>query len=223
MADTIELKSQKEIESLKVSGQLAAGLLNFLCEQAQVGITSLDLDVMAAKWIKNHDSVPAFLNYRGFPAHICVSVNDSIVHGIPNNRKFQEGDVVSIDVGLYHKGWCGDTARTFVLGQSTPEIDRLLDVSRESLEECMRQAVIGKRLGDVSYAMQSIVEKGGYNVLRGYGGHGIGRAMHEDPHVPCVGRPNTGMRLAPGMVLALEVMVNAGTEKVKHLDDGWTV
>ena len=220
---SVELKTEKEIESLRVSGQLAAGLLDYLCNQARIGMTSLELDALGAQWIKSHGAKPAFLNYRGFPAHICVSVNDEVVHGIPNKKFFKDGDVVSIDVGLFYDGWCGDTARTIILGKAISGAENLLAVSKESLEESMRQAVLGKRLGDVSYAMQRVVESGGYNVLRGYGGHGIGRAMHEDPHVPCVGKPNTGMRLQVGMVLALEIMVNAGTEKIKHLPDGWTV
>lgn len=220
---SVELKSDKEMEALKLSGRLAAQLLNAVCDAAKADMTTADLDRVAEKWIKDHDCKPAFLNYRGYPAHICVSVNDEVVHGIPGSRKLKNGDVVSIDVGVFHNGWCGDTARTISIGKVSPEAQRLLKVSEESLEESMRQAKVGKRLGDVSHAMQRIAEEGGYNVVRTYGGHGIGRAMHEDPHVPCVGKPGTGMRLTHGMVLALEVMVNAGTQDISHKPDGWTV
>lgn len=220
---SIELKSEKEIDALKVSGHLAAQLLNAVCSEAREGITTADLDVIAAKWMKDHDCKPAFLNYRGYPAHICVSINDEVVHGIPSSRKLSYGDIVSIDVGLFYQGWCGDTARTIPIGKITPEAQKLLTVSKESLDLSMSVALAGQRLGDVSYAMQSVAEDNGFYVVRSYGGHGIGRAMHEDPHVPCIGKPNTGMRLNIGLVLALEVMVNAGTEEILHRPDGWTV
>jgi methionyl aminopeptidase len=208
---------------LRVSGQLAAQLLNFVCAQAKPGISTADLDQCAARWIKEHDAKPAFLNYRGFPATICVSVNEEVVHGIPGPRKIKDGDIVGIDVGLFYNGWCGDTARTIPIGIISPEAEKLLKVSEQSLEQSIQAACAGNRLGDVSYAMQSVIETAGYHVVRNYGGHGIGRALHEDPHVPCLGQPNTGLKLKHGMVLALEVMANAGTEQVTHKPDGWTV
>jgi methionyl aminopeptidase len=219
----VELKSAKEIDALRVSGRLAARLLNAVCAEVRAGVTTADLDAVGARFIKENGAKPAFLNYRGYPAHICVSVNDEIVHGIPGRRKIRDGDIVSVDVGLFYDGWCGDTARTVAVGKISKEAERLMQVSEHSLEESMKLALAGNRLGDISHAMQSIAEAGGYNVLRSYGGHGIGRAMHEDPHVPCVGKPGTGIRLVPGMVLALEVMVNAGTKEVVHKSDGWTV
>ena len=219
----VELKSEKEITALKVSGRLAGELLLFLCGQTKSGMTTDDLDRMAARWIREHGAKPAFLNYRGFPKTICVSINDEVVHGIPGARKILEGDIVSIDVGLFYDGWCGDTARTIAIGKVSPEAARILDVSKKSLSESIQAAQVGKRLGDVSYAMQSIAEKAGFQVVRNYGGHGIGRAMHEDPHVPCAGKPGTGMRLSAGLVLALEVMVNQGTSEIFHKPDGWTV
>lgn len=220
---SVELKSDKEMDALKVSGRLAAELLNAVCAEAKADVSTADLDQFAARWIKEHDAKPAFLNYRGYPSYICTSVNDMVVHGIPNSRKLKNGDIVSIDVGLFYNGWCGDTARTVPIGKISPDARKLLEVSERSLLHSLETAVVGKRLGDVSYAMQSVCEEAGYNVVRNYGGHGIGRAMHEDPHVPCLGTPNTGMRLKHGMVLALEVMCNAGTDRVIHKPDGWTV
>lgn len=219
----VELKSPREIEALKRSGKLAAGLLNAVCAEVRAGVATEDLDDLAARWIKERGAQPAFLNYHGFPKTICVSVNNEVVHGIPGPRKIREGDIVSVDVGLFCEGWCGDTARTIPVGEIDPAARQLLEVSERSLREAIAAARAGQRLGDVSNAMQSAAEAAGYNVVRSYGGHGIGRAMHEDPHVPCLGRPGTGLRLEPGLVLALEVMVNAGTEKVTHLPDGWTV
>ena len=219
----VELKSSKEIEALRVSGKLAAGLLNAVCENVRAGVTTDDLDSIAADWIRGHGAKPAFLNYRGFPKTICVSINEEVVHGIPGTRKIAEGDIVSVDVGLFYDGWCGDTARTVAVGKISPEAGRLLEVSERSLEFSMGKALSGARIGDVSHAMQSVAEEAGYSVVRNYGGHGIGRAMHEDPHVPCLGKPGTGMRLSPGLVLALEVMVNAGLSDIVHKPDGWTV
>lgn len=219
----IELKSEKEIDALRISGQLAAQLLNAVCREVKPGVTTADLDSFSAKWIREHDAKPAFLNYRGFPKTICVSINDEVVHGIPGPRKILNGDVVSIDVGLFYNGWCGDTAKTVAVGQISTEASRLLQVSERSLEKAIEAASAGKRLGDVSYAMQSVAEEAGYHLVRSYGGHGIGRAMHEDPHVPCVGNPGTGLKLSPGLVLALEVMVNEGTPNILHKSDGWTV
>lgn len=219
----MELKSPKEIEALRLSGKMAAQLLNAVCDAAKAGMTTADLDRVAGAWIKDHGAKPAFLNYRGFPAHICISVNEEVVHGIPGPRKIKDGDIVSIDVGLFYDGWCGDTARTISIGKVPKETQRLMKVSEESLNNSIRMAQAGKRIGDVSHAMQEVAEAAGYNVVRNYGGHGIGRALHEDPHVPCLGRPGTGIRIVPGMVLALEVMVNAGTHEVIHKPDGWTV
>lgn len=219
----MELKSEREIDALRISGHLAAGLLNAVCDQVKPGITTEELDAVAVRWLKEHDAKPAFLNYRGYPKTICVSINEEVVHGIPGPRKIVSGDIVSVDVGLFYNGWCGDTARTVPVGNISPEAKRLLSVSEDSLNKSMEAAKVGNRLGDVSHAMQSVAEGAGYNVVRSYGGHGIGRAMHEDPHVPCLGRPGTGIRLKAGMVLALEVMVNAGTENIFHKPDEWTV
>lgn len=222
-SQSIELKSEKEINGLKISGRMAAELLKAVCEQARVGVTTEDLDYVASKWIKEHGAKSAFLKYRGFPKTICVSINNEVVHGIPGPRKIAEGDILSIDVGLFYNGWCGDTAKTIPIGKVSPEAKNLLDVSERALEEAIRATRAGNRLGDVSYAMQSVAEAAKYNVVRSYGGHGIGRKMHEDPHVPCAGKPGTGLRLSPGIVLALEVMINTGTFDLIHKPDNWTV
>ncbi len=220
---TVELKSEKEIEALRVSGRLAADLLKAVCGQAKAGITTDDLDQFASRWIKEHGAKAAFLNYRGFPKTICVSINEEVVHGIPGPRKIKDGDIVGIDVGLFYDGWCGDTAKTIPIGKISSHAKRLLEISEQSLEESIKESVPGNRIGDIANGMQRVSEAGGYNVVRSYGGHGIGRQMHEDPHVPCLGKPGTGLRLSPGLALALEVMVNAGGYEVDHLSDGWTV
>lgn len=222
-SQSIELKSKEEINGLKTSGQMAAELLKVVCERAKAGVTTEELDRVASKWIKEHGAKSAFLRYRGFPKTICTSINDEVVHGIPGSRKIAEGDILSIDVGLFYDGWCGDTAKTVPIGKISPEAKKLLEVSERALEEAILAARAGNRLGDISHAMQSTAESAGYNVVRSYGGHGIGRKMHEDPHISCAGKPGTGLRLSPGIVLALEVMVNAGTFNLIHKPDHWTV
>lgn len=219
----MELKSEQEIEHLRTSGRLARELLNAVCKEVKAGITTKDLDDLAAKWINDHDAKPAFLNYRGYPKTICVSINEEVVHGIPGPRKIVSGDIVSIDVGLFYEGWCGDTAKTIPVGPISESAQKLLRVSEQALDEAIKAARAGNRIGDISYAMQSVAENAGFHVVRNYGGHGIGRAMHEDPHVACLGQPGTGTLIRDGLVLALEVMVNFGTPHVTHKPDGWTV
>jgi methionyl aminopeptidase len=223
-ASRIELKSPREIDLLKKAGQTSAEILLALKKSVVAGMTTKDIDVAAARMMREHDATPSFLNYRGYPAVVCASVNDEIVHGIPGNRKLKEGDLLSLDIGMFVEGYCGDTATSWVIGgKATPEQEKLMKAGRDSLQASIDAAVLGHRLGDVSYAMQMPVEKAGFNVVREYGGHGIGRAMHEEPHVPCYGTPHTGLRLVEGMVLALEVMANAGTAAIDHKKDGWTV
>lgn len=219
----VELKTPEEIENLRVAGNLAAGLLEAVCKEVKPGVTTDDLDRAGADFIKQHGAKPAFLGYRGFPKTICISVNDEVVHGIPGPRKLVEGDIVGVDVGVLLNGWYGDCARTVAAGKISPQAQKFLDVSRASLEKAMEAAKAGGRLGDVSFAMQSVVEEAGFSVVREYGGHGIGRTLHEDPHVSCLGKAGTGMRLSPGLVLALEVMANAGAHGIDHKADGWTV
>lgn len=220
----IELKSPREIDLLKKAGQISAEILLDLKSRVVVGMTTKDIDVMADKMMRGHGAVPSFLNYRGYPATVCTSVNEEVVHAIPGTRRLKEGDLLSLDIGMFVEGYCGDTATSWVIGgKVTPEQERLMKAGRESLQASIDAARLGNRLGDVSYAMQSVVEKAGYHVVREYGGHGIGRAMHEEPHVACFGTPNTGLRLTEGLVLALEVMANAGTANIVHKKDGWTV
>jgi methionyl aminopeptidase len=219
----IELKSPREIDLLRQAGKVAAEILMQLKRQTTVGMTTRDIDAMAAKLMKERGVTPAFLNYRGYPAVVCTSVNEEVVHSIPGPRKLKDGDILSLDIGIFLNGYCGDTATTFPIGRATPEAEQLMKAGKESLEASIQAALLGNRLGDVSYAMQSVVERAGYHVVREYGGHGIGRAMHEEPHVPCFGTPHTGLRLTEGMVLALEVMANAGTADILHKSDQWTV
>jgi methionyl aminopeptidase len=220
----IELKSPREIELLRKSGRVAAEILMELKHATVAGMTTKDVDALAAKKMKERGVTPSFLNYRGYPAVVCTSVNEEVVHSIPSARKLKEGDLLSLDIGIFLNGYCGDTATSFVIGgKTTPAMERLMKAGRDSLEASIQAAKLGNRLGDVSHAMQKAVEDAGFHVVREYGGHGIGRAMHEEPHVPCYGTPSTGIRLVPGMALALEVMANAGTAAIDHKDDQWTV
>lgn len=219
----IELKSPREIDLLRTVGHVSAKILMQLKSQTVAGMTTADVDHLAADLMKKNGAKPSFLNYRGYPAVVCASVNEEIVHAIPGSRKLKDGDILSLDIGMFIEGYCGDTATTFPIGKVTSEAERLMKAGRESLQASIDAAVMGNRLGDVSYGMQHVVEDAGYYVVREYGGHGIGRAMHEEPHVPCFGKPGTGIRLQEGMVLALEVMANAGTAEILHKEDGWTV
>jgi len=219
----IELKSPREIDLLRNAGHVAAEILMELKSKITSGMTTHDIDGMAEKMMRQRGTTPSFLNYRGYPATVCTSVNEEVVHSIPGSRRLKDGDILSLDIGMFLEGYCGDTATTFAIGKSSPDADRLMKAGRESLQASIDAAKFGNRLGDVSYAMQSVVEKAGFHVVREYGGHGIGRAMHEEPHVPCFGKPGTGLRLVEGMVLALEVMANAGTADIEHKKDGWTV
>lgn len=220
----IELKSPREIDLLRKAGRTAAEILLDLKAAVMAGMTTLDIDVMAARMMQERGAKPSFLNYRGYPATVCTSVNDEVVHSIPSSRRLKDGDLLSLDIGMFIDGYCGDTATSFVVGgRATDEQKKLMKAGRDSLQASIDAARLGNRLGDVSYAMQHAVEDVGFHVVREYGGHGIGRAMHEEPHVPCFGEPATGIRLVAGMVLALEVMANVGTAKIRHKSDGWTV
>ncbi len=219
----IEFKSPREIDLLRNAGRVAAEILMELKKKITVGMTTKEIDVMAEKMMRERGTIPSFLNYRGFPATVCTSVNDEVVHAIPGPRVLREGDLLSLDIGMFLEGYCGDTATSFTIGKASPEAERLMKAGRDSLQASIDAAKCGNRLGDVSSAMQTAVEKEGYHVVREYGGHGIGRAMHEEPHVPCFGKPGTGLRLTEGLVLALEVMANAGTADIQHKSDGWTV
>jgi methionyl aminopeptidase len=217
------LKSPAEIEVMREAGRITASALRVVGEAVAPGVTTRQLDEIAAEHIRREGGKPAFLGYHGFPATLCVSVNDEVVHGIPGRRRLKEGDIVSVDCGVIVDGYYGDAAMTFPAGEVSDEARRLMDVTRESLEAGIARCRPGMRLGDIGSAVQSVVENAGFSVVREYVGHGIGRSMHEEPQVPNFGRAGTGLPLRPGMVIAIEPMVNAGGYAVRTLDDGWTV
>ncbi|HOW28387.1 MAG TPA: type I methionyl aminopeptidase [Elusimicrobiota bacterium] len=220
----IELKTPKELVVMRRAGRLAGLVLKEISRLMNPGVTTKDLDVRAEKMIRDAGAVPTFLGYCGYPASICASLNDEVVHGIPHpKRVLKEGDIVSIDVGVTLDGFVGDTAGTFPVGRVSEEARRLLETTRRSLEKGMEQARVGRRLGDVSSAIQVCAESAGFSVVRDYSGHGIGRQMHEGPSIPNFGAAGTGIRLEEGLVLALEPMINQSDWKVKVLGDGWTV
>lgn len=200
-----------------------AEVLALMAEMVRPGITTKDLDIAAEKLIRSRGARPLFLGYGGFPASICASVNEQVVHGIPGDRVLKAGDIISIDVGAEKNGYCGDAARTFAVGEIDPETRRLLEVTELSLQKGWEKAVGNNRLGDIAHSVQKTVEKAGFSVVRDYTGHGIGKRMHEDPAVPNYGKAGSGMKLVNGMALAIEPMVNMGTHKVITLSDGWTV
>jgi len=220
----IDLKSDQDLDKLRIAGRMTAQVLKKLSEVLAEGVTTKYLDEIAEKEILRFGAKPAFKGYRGFPATICVSINDELVHGIPDEKRFiKNGDIVSIDIGLLHDGFYGDTACTYAAGKISPDAARLLKVTGESLDRAIEQVKPGNRLGDLAYAVQSFAESNGFSVIRDYVGHGIGRKLHEDPQVPNFGKAGTGIRLLPGMVIAIEPMISAGGYEVKTLKDGWTV
>lgn len=209
---------------MREAGRISAEALKAVGEAVRPGVTTFELDRIAHACITKHGASSAFLNYNGFPATACVSINDEVIHGIPGrNRVLKEGDLVSVDLGAVYRGYVGDNAATFAAGELSPEAKRLNDTTRESLFEGIKMAVAGGRVGDISEAIQRYCEERGYSVVRDYTGHGVGRKMHEDPCVPNFGTAGRGVRLMPGMVLAIEPMINGGTCAVKVMPDGWTV
>ncbi|MCX5782312.1 MAG: type I methionyl aminopeptidase [Elusimicrobia bacterium] len=220
----IELKSSSEIKILRKAGQFVAQVLDVIGKAVQSEITTKYLDDLAEKEIRSLGLKPAFLGYRGFPAVTCISINDELVHGIPSKKRIlKEGDIVSIDLGIIYEGFYGDMAATFPVGKISQDAQKLLDVTKESLNKAIEQVKEGKRLGDLSWAVQNFVENSGFSVIRDYVGHGIGRKLHEEPSVPNFGKPSSGPRFNKGLVIAIEPMVSAGDWQVKTLDDGWTV
>jgi methionyl aminopeptidase len=217
------LRGKEEIEAIRGAARLVARTLEMLQREVRPGITTGAMDRLAETFIRDHGGRPAFKGYRGFPASICPSVNDEVVHGIPGNRALREGDIVGTDVGVELEGYYGDAALTFSVGVVSEDVARLLAVTREALMKGVAQARAGNRVGDISHAIQTHVEQNGFSVVRSLVGHGIGRAMHEEPQVPNFGPPDRGPRLMPGQVLAIEPMVNAGGPEVVTRDDGWTV
>jgi methionyl aminopeptidase len=219
----IIIKSPREIEHLKRSSAIVAEVFQELEKVIEPGITTHELDQITEKIILSRGAIPAFKGYRGFPASLCVSINEEIVHGIPSQRKVKEGDIVSLDVGVNLNGYFGDGAITLPVGELDREVRRLLEVTERALHVGIEKAKVGNRLFDISYAIQAWVEGHGFSVVRDYVGHGIGRDLHEEPQIPNFGTPHQGPRLEKGMVFALEPMVNEGTYEVKILSDGWTV
>lgn len=219
----ITLKSSHEIELMRRAGKITAAARAYAGELVKPGVTTQEIDKAVEQFIRKQGATPSFLHYNGFPASVCASVNDEIIHGIPGKRVLQEGDIVSIDVGAYVGGFHGDCAATFACGAIDPEAQRLIDVTRQSFFEGIRYAKEGQRVGDISAAIQAYVEKEGFSIVREYVGHGVGAKMHESPEIPNFGRPGRGPRLLRGMTLAIEPMVNAGTAAIQQLSDGWTV
>jgi methionyl aminopeptidase len=219
----ITIKSTSELELMRKAGHIVGECLVELGKRVKPGVTTGELDKFAYEFFKKRDCKPAFLGYHGFPATICASVNEQVVHGFPGSRVLVEGEILSVDVGAYYEGYCGDSARTFPVGKVKAEAQRLLDVTRQSLDLGIAQCIPGNRLGDIGHAVEAYAVSQGFSVVKDYVGHGIGRAMHEDPQVPNYGKPHHGTRLVVGMCLAIEPMINAGREDVSVLSDGWTV
>jgi methionyl aminopeptidase len=219
----VTLKSSREIELMRAAGQIVAEVHEIMRENTHPGVTTGELNDLAHNYIVGQGGVPSFLGYHGFPESICTSVNDQIVHGIPGDRVLNEGDIISIDVGVIYNGYHGDAARTLPVGSVSAEVADLIRVTEESFWAGVSWARTEHRLGDVSAAIQSYAEANGFHVVREYVGHGIGREMHEEPQVPNYGEPGTGRRLRSGMTLAIEPMLNIGSPGTRQLEDGWTV
>jgi len=218
----VVLKTLGELELMDEANRIVHHVLAGLGEMIAPGVTTRELDRFAEREIRQRGGVPAFLHYKGYPATLCTSINDVIVHGIPNDRTLAEGDIVGIDCGVLYKGYYGDAARTFACGKVSPQAQRLLAVTQEALDLAVEQVRPKNRLQDIGSAVQRHVEKNGFSVVREFVGHGIGTSLHEEPQVPNFGDPGKGMRLRPGMVLAIEPMVNAGGHDVRMDADGWT-
>lgn len=219
----IIIKSWSEIKKMQNGGRIAHRTIELIKEAASVGTTTLELDRLALNFLKKNRAHPAFLGYRNYPATLCTSVNDQVVHGIPGPYRLKSGDILSLDMGVYYDGYYTDVAITIPVGQISEEAERLIAVTEESFYQGLLKAKVGSRLFDISVAIQSKAEKAGYGVVREFVGHGIGRSLHEEPQLPNYGEPNTGPRLKPGMTFCIEPMVNAGENGVKLLSDGWTV
>ena len=220
----IVLKTNRELALMREACRISAGALRVAGEAVQPGVTTEEIDRIAYEYIIKQGAKPNFLNYNGFPATACISINDEVIHGIPSKKRvIKEGDIVSIDLGASINGYNGDNAATFAAGKISPEAERLINTTRESLYEGIKAAVAGGRIGDISNAVQRYCEERGFSVVRDFVGHGIGTKLHEDPSVPNYGTPGRGVRLLPGMTLAIEPMINMGGYEVRQLSDGWTI
>ncbi|MFI3250413.1 MAG: type I methionyl aminopeptidase [Eubacteriales bacterium] len=221
--DLISMKSPEQLTRMRKACRLAAGARALAGSMVAPGVTTREIDQAVHRYLKKHGAKPSFLGYAGFPASICISINEELIHGIPSGRKLNEGEIVSIDVGAYIGGFHGDCAATFPVGEISDEAKRLIKVTEQSFWEGMKFAKVGYRLGDLSHAIGSYIESEGYSVVRDYVGHGVGAKLHEPPEVRNFGEPGHGVRLAAGMTLAVEPMVNQGDYKIKVLGDQWTV
>jgi len=220
----IHYKTPAEVELMRDSARLVSRTLTEVARILKPGVTTLELDKLIAEFIRDNDAVPSFLNYRGYPFSSCISVNDVVVHGFPNGKALREGDIISVDIGVIKKGWHGDHAYTFAIGDPGPEVAQLIRVTKESLYKGIEKAVAGGRVGDIAFAIQEHTEKKhGYGVVRELVGHGLGKQLHEEPQVPNYGRRGTGAKLKEGLVLAIEPMINLGKRDVYTESDGWTV
>lgn len=218
----ITIKTQEQIEKMRIAGKILARLDKILKNEIKPGVTTGELDKIAEDYIRSQGAVPSFKGYGGFPASLCTSVNDEIVHGIPGLRKLESGDIISIDMGAYIGGYHGDAARTYGVGEISEDAQKLIDVTKQSFFEGIQFAKSGCHLNEIGTAIQNYVESNGFSVVRRYVGHGIGRNMHEEPEVPNYKTPGRGPKLQKGMTIAIEPMVNAGTHSLKVLKDGWT-
>jgi methionyl aminopeptidase len=225
----IILKNREEIELMRESALMVSRTLGLIAKEIKPGVTPLSLDRLAEEYIRDNGGVPAFKGYKGgrgvpdFPATLCISTNEAVVHGIPGNTPLKEGDIISVDCGVKKNGFYGDHAYTFAVGEVKPEVQKLLDVTKECLYIGIQQMVSGNRIGDISYAIQQHAEKHGYGVVRELVGHGLGKSMHEEPEVPNYGKRGDGPKIKEGLVLAIEPMINLGTKNIKQLNDGWTI
>ena len=217
------LKTSREIAKMREAGRISQRALQAAGKAVEPGVSTYEIDCIVREYIEKQGATPSFLGYGGFPASACISVNNVVIHGIPSEREIlRQGDIVSIDVGAYFEGYHGDNAWTFPCGDISKEAQRLIDTTRESLFEGIKQAIAGNRIGDIGHAVQEYAEARSYSVVRKFVGHGVGAKLHEDPSVPNYGMSGKGIRLLPGMTIAIEPMINQGTFKVRILDDGWT-
>ncbi len=219
----ISIKSGSEINKMRASGKIVAGTFKELEKHITAGITTKELDKIAYDYILSQGARPSFLNYHGFPGSICASLNDVVIHGIPDKTKLKDGDIISIDIGAVLDGYHTDAARTYTVGEVSDEAKRLIEATRQSFFEGIKYARHGERLFSISATVQDYIESNGYSIVRGYCGHGVGRELHEDPEIPNYGNFGHGIRLCKGMTLAIEPMVNQGRYETKVLSDGWTV
>jgi len=219
----IGIKTEAELALLREAGKILSSIIRDLQCSLKIGMTTGQIDQVTEKLIRDHHVIPAFKGYRGFPGSVCVSVNQEVVHGIPGSKVIRDGDIVSIDVGIIHQGWYSDTALTVGIGQIRPELKKLLDVTRDALYKGIAKARDGNHLSDISHAIQQYIEANRFSVVRDFVGHGIGKALHEEPEIPNFGPPGCGPVLKAGMVIAIEPMVNIGTWQTRITEDGWTV